>query len=62
MSKSVIIGFNANDNIKDFIDKAKWDLKVNRSKLIRRVFKFFIEHPEELKKINKIEEEKESDK
>ena len=54
--------FLVNKNMKTFLDDFKWENRVSKSKLMRRILKFLMENPEELEKINKNQKEKEKDK
>ena len=35
----------------EFINDKKWELKKSRSELLRKILKYFIDHPNELQKI-----------
>ncbi len=51
-----IVGFSLNEEVSNKIDDFKWELKLDRSEVIRRIVNFLGENPEILNQIKKFNE------
>ena len=59
MSTKKTQSFTLDEEISDFIEEKKWDLRTDKSQIVNKVFKHFKNNEDQLKKIIKGESQNE---